>query len=87
MPLGDFQALYVDFLTNQLALGTLQSGMMSHSLGAVRHWVMISKLMVIQLAEVYLSILECDKIRGIQEIDKGLLSTEPCIEFSSIHPD
>ena len=48
---------------------------------------MISKLMVIGLGEVYISFLECEKIGGIQEMNKGLLRMGPHSQFNSTHPD
>lgn len=61
--------------------------MMSHSLCVVRRWATISKLMVIGLAEVYISFLECDKIGRIQEMGKGILRMGPCSSFNFTLPD
>ena len=60
---------------------------MSHSLCVVRHWAMISELMVIGLAEVYVSFLEYDKIGGIQEMDKGILRIGSCCSFNLTLPE
>ena len=61
--------------------------MMSHGPCLVRHWVMISKLMVIGLVEVYISFLGYEKIGGTQETNKGLLRMGSHNQFNSNHPD
>lgn len=48
---------------------------------------MISKLMVIGLVEVYISFPECEKIGGIQEMNKRLLRMGPRSQFNSTHPE
>lgn len=61
--------------------------MMSHSLCAVRHWVMISKLMVLDEQRYIFLSWSVTKIGGIQETNKGLLIKGPYSQFNSTHPD
>ena len=48
--------------------------------------MMISKLMVIGLVEVYISFHGYEKIGGTQETNKGLLRTGSRNQFNSTHP-
>lgn len=44
---------------------------------------MISKLIVIGLAEVYISFLECGKVVGMQKMNIGLQRMGLCSQFNS----